>query len=107
MPVASLYNPRKKITKFKDWCDQVASFPENDATIFKNWYLAVRTPQKIHRSEPVSLGDGETKRFFKSVNNYQFGHEFTLPEVFISCLNNAKIYSKDFLILSDSNHNFL
>jgi capsular polysaccharide biosynthesis protein len=40
------------------------------------------------------------------VNFYQSGCEFILPEVFISCLKNARIYSKDFLILSDSNHIF-
>jgi hypothetical protein len=106
LPIISQYNPRKKITSFKDWCDGVESFPRNSAIASKNWYLAVRPPQHIQRKKPVSLDDYETEMFFNSVNGYQFGHEVTLPEVFISCLNNAKIYSKDFLILSESNHIF-
>jgi hypothetical protein len=106
LPSLSQHNPRKKLTKFKDWCDEVNSFPENGETISKNWYLPIRSPQKIKRKEPISLDNFEAERFFRSVNGYQFGYEFTLPEVFISCLNNAKIYSKDFLILSDSNHIF-
>jgi Glycosyltransferase 61 len=94
LPVISQHNPRKKITKFKDFCDEVKSFPKNDVTTSQNWYLAIRPPQHIQRKNPMSA------------NIYQSGSEFMLPEVFISCLTNAKIYSEDFLILSNSNHIF-
>jgi Glycosyltransferase 61 len=106
LPIISQYNPRKKITNFKGWCNEVESFPKDGAAASKNWYLAVRPPQHIQRKKPVSLDDYGTQRFFRSADIYQSGCEFTLPEVFISCLTNAKIYSKDFLILSDSNDIF-
>jgi Glycosyltransferase 61 len=106
LPIISQHNPRKKITKFKEQCAEVKRFPKNDGIGPKNWYLAVRSSQIIYREQPISLSNSDTERFFRSANIYQSGCEFTLPEVFISCLNNAKIYSKDFLILSDSNHIF-
>jgi hypothetical protein len=106
LPLMSQYNPRRKLIKFKDHCSETKEFPVTRESASEDWYLRVRSPETIYRNAPISLSESEAAKFRASTLTYQNGDQFEIPEVFLACVNQAKIQSCDFFALSPSNRVF-
>jgi len=107
-PFLSQYNPRKKITTFNEWGKgkEIESFPNLDESLSKNWYLTIRKPEIILRTDPINFKFEAKYQDFQKAMFYRGGYRYETPPVFLSCLSNAKILSTDCIVLSPENHIF-
>jgi capsular polysaccharide biosynthesis protein len=99
VPGLSKFNLRHRVRRFVDVCVPVNSF--SDATSWhENWYLTLRSAETIHRKAPFSIRQSDVALFRQYIARYNEGEDFRLPEVFLACINKARIYSRDFLVMS-------
>ena len=100
-------DPRHRITTFKRYCRLVGALPNGTESALQAWYLPLRADETVYRTAPVSVNEAAVASFNTSIIRYQYGKSFEMPEVFLGCMNDAKIYSKDFLVLSPDNQIFM
>ncbi|MBA3352805.1 MAG: glycosyltransferase family 61 protein [Blastocatellia bacterium] len=99
LPALSAYNLRRNVVRFKEQCIVVDTFPGSE-TFTQDWYLKIRGAEVIRRTTPTGLHTLDVQRFWKHVPQHNQGEVFHIPEVFLASVNRARIYSKDFLVLS-------
>jgi len=103
VPPFSPRNPRRNVVRFAEVCPRLEAFPERGNSDLKDWLIQVRPPQVLHRIPSVGLNQQDLGKFEEAVSRYQFSHDFEIPEVFLACLQKAKICSPDFLVLTADN----
>lgn len=102
LPVFSRRDPRHNLFKFKDHCREVPAIPVGNRSDSQDWYLEIRAGETIRRNMSIGLNEAEESKFRAGTLRYQFGCVFNIPPVFLGCLHAAKIYSRDFLVLSSN-----
>lgn len=100
LPPFLKHDPRRRVTTSEQLCRRVENFPAPGST---NWRLPIRPPEIVSRTNPISFDADQAEKFRTSAARYQNGVSTELPEVFLACFQNAKIYSQDFLVLSRDN----
>src|SRR5205085_2805455 len=100
LPGLSERRPAKRIVTFKNHCSSVPSFPTEAQKLPGDWYLKVRPAEMIRRQDSVGLSEEQGAQFRQGALEYQNGKQFEIPEVFLASLRDAKICSRDFLVLS-------
>jgi len=107
LPALSRYDPRHKLTTFKNYCVNIENISQVEKLVFKDWYFPVYPCETIQRKQPITVDENEIIKFKESVGFYQYGfNEFKIPEVFLSCINKGKIYGRDFVVVSNDNYIF-
>ena len=100
LPLVSRRNPRSMLAKCSDHCIGVDSFPIRSSLDSKDWYLRIRPCETIRRKLPFSIHQRDLELFYESITRHNQGEVFRFPEVFLACINKARLYSKDFLVIS-------
>ncbi len=100
LPVFSRRNLRHRVVRCEDNCTHVESFPDSAWIGNKDWYLTIRRAEMIQRKTACCDDKKALDLFRQSATRYNQGEDFRLPEVFLAGINNARIYSRDFLLMS-------
>jgi hypothetical protein len=104
LPVLSARNPRCHVRSFKDYCRTVPAIPAHE--IHTNWYLRIRSSAQLHRKASIAVNADQQRQFEAAVFRLQGGYTFNIPEIFLASISRARIYSRDFLVLSPENDIF-
>jgi Glycosyltransferase 61 len=99
-------NPRHRVVRLADYCNRLQNYPRNGEKPAESWYLPLDPPRAVDRKEPVSLNETEAEKFRAAAACLQNGIHCQLPETFLACIHDAKIYGQDFLVLSPDNRIF-
>jgi hypothetical protein len=113
LPIFYKYQLVHRFTTFKEHCTEIESFPHDEETISKDWYLLIRSSEKIQRKLPICLDEDELA--LKKLKQYYYHdnptHYQEVPEVFLSCTKKAKLIATEntrrgFFILSTEDYVF-
>lgn len=107
LPVISKRDPRTKLVTFRSHCREVGSFSSDASAEAGDCYLRIRPHETIRRLPPISLDERQAAQFHASALRYQGGIEFTIPEVFLARLHQAKISAHGCIVLSRDNDIFI
>lgn len=115
LPSFSQYDLTRRQIKIKDYCSYLDSdqfkqslVDQNPDTFNANVYAVTSKSEIISREIPKSLSQEQLLKFKESIEFYQYNYkEFVIPESYIACINNARIYGEDFIVLSQDNYLFL
>ena len=103
----SRFDLRRKVTSFKQQCTEINAFPEAGGRVKGDWYLRVRSPETIHRQPSITTDADDAARFEQATLVLQRGSEFTIPEIFLACLDDARLVSHDCFVVSSNQNVFL
>jgi hypothetical protein len=92
----------KRISTFETACRKVDRLP-TDLAASGDWYLRIRPEETVSREPSIGLSDVDLEKFREGTAHFQGGRHASVPEVFLGCLNNARIVGPERIVFSARN----